>query len=145
MSSSYPRWEPSQGPVRCKGCKQPVPPGTDIFIKSKGVYYCSECGIVAENAGDEVKAGGIEEAFIKDLARLPEEAADNSLAIASRYMARQLDQFEVGPREVTQYTKEIRLNLLQLHELYPPAEDGDDTEERRAKLQERRRREQGGM
>jgi hypothetical protein len=60
-------------------------------------------------------------------------------------MARQLDAGDVAPREVTQYTKEIRLNLLQLHELYPPAEDGDDTEERRAKLQERRRREQGGI
>ena len=46
---------------------------------------------------------------------------------------------------MTQYTKEIRLNLLQIRDLYPPDEDGDDTQARQEKLQERRRREQGGI
>lgn len=141
----YPRWDQCTGPVKCRTCRTPILPGTEIWIKAKGVYYCNACGIEAENGLGTVKAGGLEEAFIKDMGMLPDQAADTSLAVAALYMARQLDAGDVAPREVTQYTKEIRLNLLQLHELYPPAEDGDDTEERRAKLQERRRREQGGI
>jgi hypothetical protein len=123
----------------------PILPGTEIYIKAKGVYYCNTCGIEAENGLGTVKAGGLEEAFLRDMGMLPDAAADTVLAKSALYMARQLDAGDVAPREVTQYTKEIRLSLLQLHELYPPAEDGDDTEERRAKLQERRRREQGGI
>ena len=38
--ADYPKWETCSGPVRCRGCKAPIPPGTDVFIKSKGVYYC---------------------------------------------------------------------------------------------------------
>lgn len=142
---SYPKWEPASGPVRCRGCKAPCPPGEDIFIKSKGVYYCNSCGVLVEAAGDSIKEGGIEEGLIKDLDRFPPEAADTSLAKAALAMARQLDCGDVGPREYTQYTKEIRLNYLQLIDLYPPEGEVDDTEERRAKMQERRRREQGGI
>jgi hypothetical protein len=131
--------------VRCRGCKQPCAPGEEIWIKSKGVYYCAGCGPAAEAAGESVKAGGIEEALIRDLEEFPGEAADTTLAKQSLYMARQLDSGEVAPREVTQYTKEIRLNLLQIRDLYPPDEDGDDTQARQEKLQERRRREQGGI
>lgn len=143
--AGYPRWENSSGPVRCRGCKQPCPPGADIWIKSKGVYYCNTCGLVAEAAGDSIKSGGIEEALLRDLEEFPGEAADTTLAKQSLYMAKQLDDGEVAPREVTQYTKEIRLNLLQIRDLYPPDEDGDDTQARQEKLQERRRREQGGI
>ena len=143
--AEYPRWESSSGPVKCRSCKAPVPPGSDIYIKSKGVYYCAGCGLLAENAPSEVKQGGIEEAFIKDLAQFPPEALDTALARQACYMARQLDCGEVGPREVTQYTKEIRLNLLQIRDLYPEEDGDDDTETRREKLNERRRREQGGM
>lgn len=141
----YPRWDTCTGAVRCKGCKHPIGPGNEIWIKSKGVYYCHECGPAAEAAGNEVKPDGIEESLLKDLELFPGEAADTVLAKQALYMARQLDLYEVGPREVTQYTKEIRLNLLQIRELYPPDEEGDDTEDRREKLQERRRREQGGI
>ena len=143
MAANYPRWDQSSGPVRCRGCKGPIPPGADIWLKSKGVYYCNTCGVVAAAAGDSIKEGGIEEALLRDLEAFPGEAADTTLAKQSLYMAKQLDDGDVGPREVTQYTKEIRLNLLQIRDLYPPEEDGDDTEERREKLQERRRRENG--
>lgn len=91
------------------------------------------------------KEGGIEEALIKTIGKYPEEALDDALAVQVLYMARQLDLGEVAPREITQYTKEIRLNVLQLRDLFPPAEEGDDTEDRRERLQERRRREQGGI
>lgn len=143
--SNYPRWANSNGPVRCVACGQPILPGSDVWIKSKGVYYCASDGALKEAAGDEIKAGGIQEALIRDLEHFPGEAADTTLAKAALYMAAQLDDGEVAPREITQYTKEIRLNLLQIRDLYPPAEDGDDTEDRAARLLERRRREQGGI
>jgi hypothetical protein len=142
---SYPVWATASGPVRCCGCHQPIPPGSDVFIKSKGVYYCGTCGPLAEATAGDIKAGGIEEAFILDLGKFPDEAADTALAKQSCMMARQLDCGEVAPREITQYTKEIRLNLLQLIELYPPEGEPDDTEDRRNRMQERRRREQGGI
>jgi len=145
MENTYPRWDQATGPVRCKGCKQPIPPGGEIFIKSKGVYYCNTCGIVVEAAGDSVKVNGIEEGLIRDLEKMPEEAADTALAKTSLMMARQLDYGEVSPREITQYTKELRLNHLQLLELFTPADEEDDTEQKRAKMEERRRREQGGI
>jgi hypothetical protein len=145
MENSYPRWDQATGAVRCRGCKQPIPPGGDIYLKSKGVYYCNTCGIVVEVAGDSVVINGMEEGLIKDLEKMPPEAADTAIAKTTLYMARQLDQGEVSPREITQYTKEIRLNYLQLLELFPPAGEEDDTEQKRAKHEERRRRESGGM
>lgn len=143
--ANYPRWDISHGPVKCCGCGDPIPPGTDIWLKSKGVYYCAVCGAIKEAAGESIKAGGIEESLLRDLEEFPGEAADTTLAKVALYMSRQLDEGEVAPREITQYTKEIRLNLLQIRDLYPPADDGDDTEDRAARLQERRRREQGGI
>jgi hypothetical protein len=142
---AYPQWGNSSGPIKCRGCKLAIPSGSDVWIKSKGVYYCGGCGILAEAAPDEVKAGGIEEGLLRDLAQFPEEAADTALAKMACVMARQIDCGEVAPREVTQYTKEIRLNFLQIRDLFPPLEDADDTETRREKLAERRRREQGGI
>lgn len=142
---AYPEWGHATGPIKCRGCKEMIGPGFEVWVKRKGVYYCNGCGLVAEAAGDEIKAGGIEEAFLHDLGSFPDEAAGTTLAIAARYMARQLDCGEVAPREVTLYTKEIRLNLLQIRELYPPVDEQDDTETKREKLQERRRREQGGI
>jgi hypothetical protein len=141
----YPNWGNAQGPVKCCKCKQLITPGSDIWIKSKGVYYCMMCGHDAEEAGTAVMVGGIEEALLRDLEEFDSGAADTSLAKQALYMARQLDGGEVAPREVTQYTKEIRLNLLQLRELYPPADENDDTESRAQRLAERRRREQGGI
>lgn len=145
MAVNYPRWDQATGAVRCCDCRTPIAQGQDIYLKSKGVYYCGGCGLKVEDAANSVKQGGIEEALLRDLEAFPGEAADTTLAKQSLYMARQLDCGEVSPREVTQYTKEIRLNLLQIRDLYPPADENDDTEDRREKLQERRRREQGGI
>lgn len=142
---SYPEWGVSAGPVRCRGCKEALLPGSPIWIKSKGVYYCNSCGLIAEQNLGEIKPGGIEEGLIRDLGKFPEEAIDTALSKSALYMARQLDNGDVAPREVTQYTKEIRLNFLQIMELYPPEEEADDTEDRRERLQERRRREAGGI
>lgn len=142
---SYPDWGFSTGPVSCRGCKELIVPGDRIWIKAKGVYYCNSCGLIAEQNLGEVVSGGIEEGLIKDLDQFPDEAADTVLAKMALSMARQLDQHDVAPREVTQYTKEIRLNFLQLRDLYPPEGEEDDTDNRREKLAERRRREQGGI
>lgn len=142
---NYPRWDTATGPVKCTACKRPIAPGTEIWIKAKGVYYCAGDGLVKEAAGNNVLDGGIQEGLIRDLARLPEEAAGTAMAKSALLMARQLDEGEVSPREVTQYTKEIRLTVYSLRELYPAADEADDTETRRERLQEHRRREQGGM
>lgn len=142
MATNYPRWDQATGAVKCCKCRTPIAPGQDIWLKAKGVYYCGGCGLEAEEA-PAVRQGGIEEALLRDLDKFPDEAADTTLAKQSLYMARQLDCGEVSPREVTQYTKEIRLNLLQIRDLYPPADENDDTESRREALQERRRRENG--
>lgn len=141
--ANYPRWDTSSGPVKCVSCKDLIPPGCDIWLKSKGVYYCPGCGVAKEATGDEIKAGGIEEALIRDLGQFLDEAAGTTLAVQARLLARQLDDGEVAPREATQYTKEIRLNLFSLSEMYRRAEDGDDTEDRQHRFEERRRRENG--
>lgn len=140
---SYPVWGTSSGPVRCCGCKTPIAPGESVFIKSKGVYYCGDCGIVAEATSGDIKAGGVEESFVLDLGKFPDEAADTVLAKQSLMMARMLDCGEVAPREITQFTKEIRLNFFALLELYPPQGEVDDTEDKRARMQARRQRENG--
>ena len=89
MANNYPRWDQATGAVRCCQCKHPIGPGMDIYLKSKGIYYCSACGLDRRHDVGNVLAGGIEEAFMKDVSRLPDEAADHSLSVASRYMARQ--------------------------------------------------------
>lgn len=142
---SYPRWDQATGPVKCCHCKKPIAPGEDIWIKSKGIYYCAGDGLLKEASSDEIKPDGLEEAVIRDLDKLGDRAAETSMAKSALYLAKQLDDGEVAPREVTQYSKEIRLMIMQLYDLYPPADDQDDTETRRDRFQERRRREQGGI
>jgi hypothetical protein len=143
--SLYPRWDSATGPVKCRGCKEPIPPGADLWIKACGVYYCNGCGLIAESTASDVLAGGIEESILSRLEKMEDGAADDPIARTSLYMARQLDAGEVSPREITQYTKEIRVNLLSLADVYSPDDESDDTASRQAKLAERRRREQQGM
>jgi hypothetical protein len=80
---------------------------------------------------------------MKELALLPMEAGDGTLAQSMLYLARQLDDGDVPPRERPQYTKELRISLLSLQDAYPASEDEDETEEARRK-RERRAREAGG-
>lgn len=137
------KWTEAQRKGKCANCKTGIAEGDQIF-NARGVWLCESCGLVAENTPDNTVVGGIEEAALKDLAAFPEEAQDCAIARQILMMAHQLDMgYLVGPREVSQYTKEIRINMLTLRDLYPPDEDDDATDTAR-KQRERRSREQNG-
>ena len=128
---------------KCTHCGMPFKAGDEVYAKSAGVYlgYHCGCGHLAEN--EPVIAGPRETALMEDLARLPPEAVNTLIAQNMIGMARQLDDGDVSPREVTNYTKELRLNWLTLADMYPVAEQDDETETARQK-RERRARESGG-
>lgn len=130
---------------KCSHCKRPnLLAGTQIYARSKGVYLCTECGSAAQATEGMVSAGGLEEASISDLETFPEEARKTSMAVGMLYLARQLDQGDVSPREVTLYTKELRLLFMQLRELFPEKAE-DDATDVASQRRERRMREQGGI
>jgi len=128
---------------KCAHCKKPFKAGDDVYAKNAGVYLGQDCGCghVAEN--EPVIAGPRETALMEDLSRLPAEAVNTLIVQNMIGMARQLDEGDVAPREVTNYTKELRLNWLTLQDAYPPADEDDETGEARKK-RERRAREAGG-
>lgn len=135
-------WFSAKRDGKCAHCKKAITKDDEVYQKSKGVTLCGECGLVADNTPSD--RGSIEEGVERDLAQFPPEVHEQALAQVMLYLAKQLDQGEVSPRDVGTVTKEIRMNLMQLRELYPPAEGEDETDQARARL-ERRRREQGGI
>lgn len=136
------RWFEAKRDGRCQHCKKPFVVGDEVFMPTAGVYLCNGCGLLAENAPRTY--GEIETSVMKELAKLPLEATEGALAQSMMYLARQLDLGDVGPRDVTNYTKEIRIGLLSLRDMYPAESDEDDTDIARQK-RERRARENGGF
>jgi|HubBroStandDraft_5_1064220.scaffolds.fasta_scaffold718960_1 hypothetical protein len=137
------KWIEAKRAGKCANCKSQISEGDQIF-NARGAWLCTACGLVAENTPDDVVQGGLEEAALKDLCAFPDEAQDSTIAKAIIFMAHQLDMgYIVGPRDVSNYTKEIRVNMLTLRDLYPPDEDDDATDMAR-KQRERRNREQNG-
>lgn len=134
-------WFPAKRAGKCSHCNLPIEAGQDIFAKSAGVYLCSGCGLLAENT--EEALGSMEAGVMEDLSAFPPEAVKGTIAQSMLYLARQLDMGDVSPREVGNYTKELRLSLLQLKDLYPVADGEDETDKARGK-RERRARESGG-
>lgn len=113
-----------------------------MFVKTAGVYYCLTCGHLYEEL--ERNVGDIEEAINLDLGSMPDEAKDSTFAQTALYMGRQLDDGDIPPREVPTYTKEIRMNMMELWMRFPPQGEEDETDKAQARL-ERRRREAGGI
>jgi hypothetical protein len=136
------RWVEAKRDGKCGHCPRPIAVGDEIWVKSAGVAYCQDCGLLAENVPHEV--GEIEGAVMKELAKLPLEAGEGIFAQNMLYAARQLDAGDIPPREVSNYQKEMRLNLASLQDAYPGTDDEDETEEARRK-RERRAREAGGF
>jgi hypothetical protein len=137
------KWIEAKRAGKCANCKAKINEGDQIF-NARGAWLCSGCGLVAENTPDDVVQGGLEEAALKDLSAFPDDVQDSTIAKAITLMAHQLDMgYIVSPREVSQYTKEIRINILTLRDMYPPDEDDDATDTAR-KQRERRNREQNG-
>lgn len=135
------RWIEAKRDGRCAHCSKPLLAGEEIWLKSAGVAYCQGCGLLDESAPSV--AGSLEASVMKELAKLPLEAGEGTLAQSMLYLARQLDAGDVVPREVSQYTKELRISLLSLQDAYPATDEEDETEEARRK-RERRAREAGG-
>lgn len=134
-------WFEAKRNGKCAHCKKTVHEGDEMYAKRAGVFLCADCGTVAEATAPEV--GEQEQAVLTDLDKLPMEASATQFAAGCIYMARQLDAGDVAPREVTNYMKEIRLNMLTLKDLYQVEDDDDETDIARQKA-ERRRREAGG-
>jgi hypothetical protein len=137
-------WFDARKDGKCTNCKTPVLAGDQMYAKSHGVYLCESCGGIAQATEGMVSSGGIEEATISDLETFPDEARKTSMAVSMLYLSRQLDQGDVSPREVTLYTKELRLLFMQLRDLYPAQGEDDETDVARGR-RERRMREQGGI
>ena len=135
------RWTEARRDGRCQHCGKPLLAGEEIWVKAAGIAYCQGCGLLAEST--EPSAGAIETSVMQELAKLPLEAGAGAYAQNMLYLARQLDAGDVPPREVTNYTKEIRLNLITLQDAYPATDEDDETEDARRK-RERRAREAGG-
>jgi hypothetical protein len=136
------KWSYAGRNAVCRSCSTPIPSGTEMFVKTAGVYYCQACGNLYETT--ERTVGELEEAVNKDLGTMPDEAKDSTFAQAALYMARQLDDGDIPPREVPTYTKEIRMNMMELWMRFPPQGEEDETDQAQARL-ERRRRESGGI
>lgn len=137
-------WFPAKRDGKCTHCGTPFAAGTEIYAKSAGVYLGRDCGCGHLAESEPVIAGARETAVLNELAKLPDEAQTGMIAQNMLGMARQLDEGDVGPREVTNYTKELRINLLTLQDMFPPSDAEDETEEARRK-RERRARESDGF
>jgi hypothetical protein len=133
-------WFEAKRDGRCAHCPRPFTAGDEIYAKSKGVYLCHDCGLLADNLPSDV--GEWEASVMKELAKLPMEASEGTLAQNMLGLAKDLDAGDVPPRERPQYTKEIRINLLSLKDEFPASDEEDETELARQK-RERRARESG--
>jgi hypothetical protein len=128
------------GPCSNPKCGKKIVKGDYIYAHRAGVYLCGECGLVAEN--EPRLKGSIEEGVEYELEQLPSEAGKTVIAQQMLMMAREMDEGFIPPREMTQYTKEQRLNLAYLKDLYPPEAEDDATaqareqREKAAKLRE---------
>jgi hypothetical protein len=110
----------------CGKCRKPTVEGDEIFIKSRGVFMCKDCGEKSE--GEEPVAGEMEQSVLDDLSTLPQEAFQSSLAKSMINMARDMDNGEVGAREKPAYIKELRQNYGALKMEFPPAGEDDQTD-----------------
>jgi hypothetical protein len=126
----------------CRWCKKKIDSGDHVFRKSAGVYLCGDCGLLAEN--EPVILGPLGQAVQDDLDTLPPEAAKTAIAQSMVKLAAQVDADEVPPREMTLYTKDIRLGYMQLRDLFP-AQEADDPTTKAREDRERRMREQSGI
>lgn len=126
------KWiEESEHKGSCVRCHESIDKGARIYWVRRGVVMCELCGSLAEH--EEPEVGYIERGVLNDLAHLPEEASDTTLAQTTLYMARAMDRNEVAPRDVAPYNKEMRQNIAALKEMYPSEGEDDITDQSRSK------------
>lgn len=81
--------------------------------------------------------GGVEEAVLRDLARLPEDMRGGGVARVALLCGQVLDMGGLAPRDAAGFARELRLALAQLREMAPGEVKGDITDEVRAQREKR--------
>lgn len=119
-------WFSAKRDGACGHCGKAVKKGDQMFARGAGVYVCGECGILAEN--EPRLRGPIEEGVEYDLSTLPDEASRTMIAQSMLKAARQLDMDDVSPRDASSYMKELRMNWMQLRDLFPQKVADDPTD-----------------
>lgn len=120
------KWiEESDYKASCVQCHTEISRGTRFYWKRKGVYLCELCGSLAEH--EEPEVGDNEQGVISDLEKMPAEAAESTEAQMTLYMARQIDNSEVAPRDVPAMNLQMRQNLEALRARFPDAGEEDIT------------------
>lgn len=135
-------WMASSKSAKCFRCGGEVAPDDKVYRKSAGVYLCAGCGVLAEAEPPEV--GEIEQGVLNDLDKFPDEARDTAIAKSMIKLARKLDDEDVPPREIPNFTKDIRIGYMQLRDLFPAQDENDATQQARD-TRERRAREINGI
>lgn len=125
------KWiEESDYKSSCVQCHAEISKGSRFWWKRKGVYLCELCGSLAEH--EEPSVGGNERGVLSDLGKLPDEATESTEAQMTLYMARQIDNSEVAPRDVPAMNLQMRQNLDALRARFPDAGEEDVTNEARS-------------
>lgn len=125
----------------CSQCGAPVAEGERMWAVRRGYYVCEADGFLRESTKDSTDMGALEAGVIESLKPFPPEAMGSVLAQSMLYLARQLDLGEATPRDVPNFSKEIRQSLAQLEIMYPPEPEDDATDE----AQKRRERRMAGL
>jgi hypothetical protein len=82
------------------------------------------------------KAGPIETAARRDLRALPGDYAKSAIGASYVLMARRMD-FGVSARDAATLARELRMALLALYDLAPPARENDPMDDLRARRENR--------
>jgi hypothetical protein len=109
----------------CSRCPREIKKDDTIRGAGRGEYVCWECAQVIQRAMPAM--GANEAGVMHDLESFPFDAQEGALAQTMIYLARQLDQDGVIPRDTAAYVTTIRQNLVALREMYPPKQEADET------------------
>lgn len=124
------KWiEESNRKDSCARCHAVIEQGQRIYWLRRGTVLCELCGSIAEHEQPEI--GEVESGVLKDLGRLPDEAAEGTLAKLMLHTARRIDHGDVADRDIASLLKELRQMASQLKLDFPPEPEEDDTEKSR--------------
>lgn len=130
------KWiESAERNTSCSRCHAQIVIGQRFYYQRRGTYLCELCGSLAEHEVPEV--GEIEAGVLADLAGLPPEASERTIAKLALHNARRIDSGDVSDRDIAPLDKELRQMVAQLKLDFPPEPEDDATEtsrKRRARL-----------
>jgi recombinational DNA repair protein (RecF pathway) len=128
------RWiEQADRLTSCARCHARIEVGQRFYYLRRGTYLCEMDGSLAEHEVPEV--GEVESGVLEDLDLLPPEASKRTLAKLLIKTARLIDSGEVADRDVAPLILQQRATLKQLQDDFPPAQEDDDTEKTRKRIE----------